>query len=55
MAGPEFDIKAFGEHVARELPSYARPLFVRLLPAMETTGTFKLLRQLRRGDPSAAS
>ncbi len=37
-----FDAKAFGEHVARELPPYAQPLFVRLLPAMDTTGTFKI-------------
>ena len=37
-----FDPKAFGEHVARELPAYARPLFVRLLPALDTTGTFKI-------------
>ena len=42
VVGPEFDIKAFGEHIARDLPSYAQPLFVRILPAMETTGTFKL-------------
>jgi len=38
----DFDIQAFGEHVARELPSYAQPLFVRLLPLIETTGTFKV-------------
>jgi fatty-acyl-CoA synthase len=38
----DFDIKAFGEHVARELPGYAQPLFVRILPAIETTGTFKV-------------
>jgi fatty-acyl-CoA synthase len=37
-----FDPKAFGEHVTRELPSYAQPLFVRILPAMDTTGTFKI-------------
>jgi fatty-acyl-CoA synthase len=37
-----FDPAGFGEHVARELPSYAQPLFVRLLPAMDTTGTFKI-------------
>jgi fatty-acyl-CoA synthase len=37
-----FDIKLFAEHVARELPAYAQPLFVRMLPAMETTGTFKI-------------
>ena len=37
-----FDIKAFGAHVAQELPAYAQPLFVRILPAIETTGTFKM-------------
>jgi fatty-acyl-CoA synthase len=37
-----FDIKAFGEHVKRELPTYAQPLFVRMLPAIDTTGTFKV-------------
>lgn len=37
-----FDTKAFGEHVKRELPTYAQPLFVRLLPALDTTGTFKI-------------
>jgi fatty-acyl-CoA synthase len=41
VVGPEFDIKLFGEEVARELPSYAQPLFVRVMPALETTGTFK--------------
>jgi fatty-acyl-CoA synthase len=45
MAGlvvdPEFEIKAFGEAVGRDLPFYAQPLFVRILPALETTGTFK--------------
>jgi fatty-acyl-CoA synthase len=38
----DFDIKAFGEHVAHELPAYAQPLFVRIMPAMDTTGTFKM-------------
>lgn len=41
-----FDPQVFGEHVARELPPYAQPLFVRLTPAMDTTGTFKI----RKGD-----
>ena len=36
-----FDLAAFAEHVGRELPPYAQPLFVRLMPQMETTGTFK--------------
>ena len=39
---PGFDIKAFGEHVGQQLPAYAQPLFVRILPAIETTGTFKV-------------
>lgn len=37
-----FDPTAFGEYVARELPSYAQPVFVRLLPHLDTTGTFKI-------------
>ena len=41
VVGPEFDIKAFGDQVARDLPPYAQPLFVRVMPALETTGTFK--------------
>ncbi|MDJ0847103.1 MAG: long-chain-acyl-CoA synthetase [Myxococcota bacterium] len=36
-----FDLEAIGRHVERELPAYARPLFLRLQPEMETTGTFK--------------
>ena len=27
--------------MSRELPPYTQPLFVRVLPAIETTGTFK--------------
>jgi fatty-acyl-CoA synthase len=42
VVGPEFDIKALDEHVKRELPAYAQPLFVRILPEMDTTGTFKV-------------
>ena len=38
---PEFDLAAFAKHVDEQLPTYARPLFVRLQPAIETTGTFK--------------
>ena len=37
----EFDMVAFGKHVDEQLPTYARPLFVRLQKAIETTGTFK--------------
>jgi fatty-acyl-CoA synthase len=37
----DFDMAAFGKHVDEQLPSYARPLFVRLQTEIETTGTFK--------------
>jgi len=36
-----FDGGALGRHVTKQLPAYARPLFVRRLPAIEMTGTFK--------------
>ena len=41
VVGPEFEVKAFEAHVDAHLPFYARPVFVRLLPQIETTGTFK--------------
>ena len=41
VVGPEFDLKALEAHVDAQLPAYARPVFVRLLPQIETTGTFK--------------
>jgi fatty-acyl-CoA synthase len=37
----DFDMAAFGKYLDEQLPSYARPLFVRLQKAIETTGTFK--------------
>jgi fatty-acyl-CoA synthase len=37
----DFDIKAFGDFVARKLAPYAQPVFVRLLPQIAVTGTFK--------------
>ena len=37
-----FDFAILHAHLAQRLPSYARPLFVRLCPALETTGTFRL-------------
>ena len=39
--GHGFMLDGLREHLARELPAYARPLFIRLQPAIETTGTFK--------------
>ncbi|WP_370263447.1 long-chain-acyl-CoA synthetase [Limnobacter sp.] len=39
--GCQFDGPALAHHLSRELPSYAVPLYVRILPKLETTGTFK--------------
>lgn len=36
-----FDVGAFKAFVDRELPTYARPLFLRIEPQLRTTGTFK--------------
>ena len=37
----EVDLPAFRAHLEKELPAYAQPLFVRIQPEMEITGTFK--------------
>ncbi len=37
----DFDLPGFAEEVQAQLPSYARPLFLRIGEALETTGTFK--------------
>lgn len=39
--GRSFDPISFYAHAARSLPAYARPLFVRVAPALEVTGNFK--------------
>ncbi len=38
----EFDMDAFASLVRSELPTFARPVFVRIQPIADTTGTFKL-------------
>ena len=38
---PTLDLNALHRHIEQSLPSYARPLFLRLQPAIEATGTFK--------------
>jgi len=38
------DLEDFSAHVVRELPSYARPILLRIHPEMEVTGTFKLIK-----------
>jgi len=39
--GADFKIEGLRDYLVRELPPYARPLFIRMAPAIETTGTFK--------------
>ena len=45
VVGDDFDLRTFRSQAVRDLPVYARPVFVRLLPALETTGTFKIRKQ----------
>jgi acyl-CoA synthetase (AMP-forming)/AMP-acid ligase II len=55
--GARFDADGFRRHVDATLPPYARPLFVRLLPRMDTTGTLKLQKgrlQAEGFDPATA-
>jgi fatty-acyl-CoA synthase len=37
-----FDGRAMAQQLGRALPVYAVPIFVRIIKAQETTGTFKL-------------
>jgi len=41
VVAPEFDIGDFKARLEVALPPYAQPLFLRLTPRLETTGTFK--------------
>jgi fatty-acyl-CoA synthase len=52
------DFMAFRAHLARRLPAYARPLFVRVMTKIAVTGTFKHTKSdLRREgfDPAATA
>ena len=40
-----FDLDAFRRALVARLPDYARPVLVRIVPAIELTGTFKLRKQ----------
>lgn len=40
-----FDLAALHRHLAERLPAYARPLFLRLRPTLDLTGTFKQAKQ----------
>jgi fatty-acyl-CoA synthase len=41
----KFDLETFRTDIAQRLPAYARPVFLRLLRSIETTGTFKPRKQ----------
>ncbi|KAM9314709.1 long-chain fatty acid transport protein 1-like [Pholidichthys leucotaenia] len=41
-AEDQLDLSSFLIEVQKALPSYARPVFLRLLPSIDTTGTFKI-------------
>ena len=41
VAAPGLDLQKLWQHLARELPDYAQPLFLRVQPEIEVTGTFK--------------
>jgi len=45
VVGPDFDLVGFRRDLGGKLPEYARPLFLRLVPTLEVTGTFKLRKQ----------
>jgi fatty-acyl-CoA synthase len=45
VVNAEFDLTVFRADVAQRLPAYARPVFLRLLTTIESTGTFKPRKQ----------
>ena len=47
VVGADFDVSALREEVSARLPAYARPLFLRILPALEVTGSFKAMKRER--------
>ena len=54
----ELDLAEFRKHLISCLPSYARPLFLRIRNEVEVTGTFKYSKAelVRQGyDPAASS
>jgi len=58
VAGAGFSLAELRRALAHDLPTYARPVFVRIVPTLEITGTFKLRTQelARQGyDPSQVS
>lgn len=40
----QFDLVGFARHIQDQLPAYAQPLFLRVRPELEVTGTFKQVK-----------
>ena len=40
----ELDLAGFAAYVQRELPAFARPVFVRIQTELDLTGTFKMVK-----------
>lgn len=40
----KLDTASLSNHINTELPSYARPVFLRIQPELDTTGTFKMVK-----------
>lgn len=58
VSSQEIDLAKLRDHLEKELPAYAQPLFVRIQPEMEITGTFKhrKVELVKEGfDPDAIS
>ena len=58
VTGDRFDFANFAAHLARRLPAYAHPLFVRVSTSLDATETFKQKKHLlmREGfDPAVVS
>ena len=54
-SGAPIDLQELADNVILRLPSYARPAFLRLVPELDITGTYKLKKramQLEGYDPS---
>ena len=45
VVGPQFDPTVLRRELGERLPEYARPVFLRIVPTLEVTGTFKLRKQ----------
>ena len=57
VVAPQFNLAALRRHL-ETLPAYARPLFLRIVPSIELTGTFRLKKNelaLQGYDPARVS